>query len=495
MPRACPACARTWGSDATFCGACGALLDPAAVAPAHPSGRTRGRRGLAIAGVLAVAVVTTLAVPRVDLPSFGGSGIEDDGIALPTEAVASDPPSTRPVGPQTVRCSRGRVPADDCVQWRVEAPAEAPAAIVLPDTDVLLGRESDGLVARDPEDGEVRWRRPPGEGPVFPVMQTDEALIVIGREGRVRALDLLDGTERWSRDGARPISYGPPTSGAVLPVATGGQGGEGPTGVLTLDPRDGTPLWRWSPPWAGPVSSLTSIADAVLVAGGGHLARLDARTGAVTWTVETVDDAIVRHHPPGIVSTRRFAPDAADGPSLLLHLEATGERLAELPVDNPAGLVVAGDVVAVHRPREGEVHGYDAYRGERRWTWPLGGGGALGTPIGEHATDRIVAMAPDAGVVSRIDPATGDPVWQTELPPSDATGGSRSFLGQPLLVDDRVVVEDENSRVSVLDVRDGHLLVSVDAGPGLDVRSIDPLVLEQGGTLMRIAVEGPETGQ
>lgn len=497
VPRACPACDRTWGSDATFCGACGALLDPAAVAPAHPSGGTRPRRGLAIAAVLAVAVVVTLAVPRVELPSFGGNGIEDDDIALPTEAVGPTARTPSASGRGDVSCSRSRVPTDDCFLWRVDGAIGGPGITSLVRAGILLTSGEDATVARDIETGEQRWERDDLGTPVFPLLATDAVIAVFGRDGRVRGLGVTDGTERWSFRGV-PLGLDPSRTNGVLPLGVRDAADEDPTGLVGLDADDGVVRWEWAPPWSGPIGSVTITPDAVFATGAGRLARVDAATGRTEWAVDTAADAYLQYHDQGVVTAHGPTGDqstrAEDDAGLVLHAAATGEVLQRLGATTLMSHVVTAGRLVVHDPSDAAIRGLDLATGDVLWTRPLEGRGSLGMTT-DGSPPLVVVMERGADRVSRLDPRSGEPLWQATLPRSAAHAGSSAFLGQPRVAGDRVVVEDENSVVTVLDADDGRELVSLDGGVGLDVRSTQPLVLVHRGDMMAVDVEGPETGQ
>lgn len=491
MPRACPVCGRTWDHDASFCGACGTLLDttrngaPQEGSPAAPRARTRGLRpGLVVVAILATAVVAALAVPRVDFPSLGADRVDDE-VALPSDV--DEPAPTTAASDAPVRCVGLQSPTA-CILWRVETDGPQPLGPRLPGLDVLVGSGPGGLQVREADTGELRWSR--DDLPEMWPLGVVGEVVVARTRSLTQGFDAEDGSELWARTGLRPV--GPPLQLDPPAVIMGRGDSDGTTALVALEPRDGDARWEWTPPWDGAVRSVTSTSpDALLASGAGRLARIDARTGTTVWTTETLDGAHLQPRPPGLVAaqTTVLGPDTA---SLVLHDAATGEVVHRVGSGGTvmSHLVVDG-VLVLHRPAEQTIAGVALDSGRQVWRHDVQEGGSLAFPVDRAARDAVVVMEDGATRVRRLDPSTGKPLWQVDLPESPRGANSSAYLGQPMLVDDHVVVEDPSSVVTVLDLGTGDQRVRVDGGRELDVRSLDPLTLVREDEWFRIDVRDP----
>lgn len=486
MPRACPTCGRTWGPDAAFCGACGTHLDPSPDGPwdqdpAHAPNGSGPSRGLVLVAVLAVAVAAALAVPRVDLPSLGTDRVDDE-VALPDDVDSPRPTPTASEGP--VRCL-GVASPTACIMWQVETRGPQPLGPRLPGTDVLVSSGPNGLQVREAATGELRWSR--DDIPeVWPLGVVDDVIVARTRS-LTQGFAVRDGAALWAKTGLRPV-------GAALrlepPSVVLGRGdSDGTRTLVALDPGGGDVRWEWDPPWTGTIKSVASTSpDAVLATGAGRLARIDAATGQTVWTVDTVEGAYLQAHPPGHVTAQPLDQDDGTAP-VLVHDTTTGEVVQQLSDGGVvmSHLVTAG-VLVVHRPAEQTVDGLSLRTGQPVWSHPLRPRGSLGFPVDEPSRGPVVVMDDEARLVRRLDPTTGELLWEAELPTSPRGANSSAFLGQPMLVADHVVVEDPSSVVTVLDLATGRQRARVDGGLQLDVRSLDPLTLVRGNEWFRIDV-------
>lgn len=170
--------------------------------------------------------------------------------------------------------------ADGGERWVGHVPERDPTPIVAGDTVVFSG---DGLHGFDAVGGTYEW--------VFDDEQVTSAMVdgdlyVGGVEGTVRALDVDDGTEKWS--------YSTETDARVTPLVAGDdalylRGPEEQACAVDLD--DGEPLWRRRTD--GTVRDVIVEAGVAYVASeNGSIRALDATTGAERWLV--VEDGDVR---------------------------------------------------------------------------------------------------------------------------------------------------------------------------------------------------------
>lgn len=483
MNRTCPECGRDWARDATFCGACGAHLDPTPAASAGGTGTVSPRRGVLVGLALLVAVGMGIVLVRAtgDVPAAD----PDDTVALPTP----DPEGTvaTPTGPTPVRCTRARVPLE-CLAWEVDTGHEISLGPRLPGAGILVDTTADELTAREPGTGGMAWRR--GDlGELRPQAVVDGVLVLARRDGSVRALDAATGADLWTRNGLVPVAQGAHRLDTAVVVAGRRPDGGGPPSTLVgLDPRTGTERWEWTVPWEDGIGTSVQAAapDGLFVTGARRLARVDAATGRTDWVVETLAEAYLQVQPPGHVSAQQLGTRSS--PQLWLHDLASGQVDLRMPATRVVSHQVVGDVVVVNAPAEGVVRGMELSTGELRWQYVVDTSAALGFPYSPADPTAVVVLEREANRVLRLSPATGEAIWEAELPAARPSPGSGTFFGQPMLVGDVVVVEDTSSVITLLDAATGRERLRVAGDPALDVRSLDPLTLVQGQRWMRVDV-------
>lgn len=484
--RTCPSCGRGWRHDADWCGACGARLTDVGTVDEQATPRLTARspvRWWVLAATLSVVAVAVVVLAGIGPGGLDGADVGDDTIELPTEMSTAAP---SPSGPVPVRCTQDRVIVD-CLAWDVDAGGPVSLGPRLPDSAVLVDRRPEGITVRDAATGEVRWSREDvGRAP--PLRVVGDVLLIRAGPTSVAALDLDDGSEQWRAGDVRSVGMLPELPDlAVL----GRVDEDAVDGLVALDPASGEVVWEWEAPWDAPIASAAqAIApDMLLVTGGGRLARLDGGTGTTVWDVETLPGGYLQAQPPDHVSVQQLTE--GDDPRLWIHEAATGARVLEMAAARIASHLVTGDRLVVHAPAEGVVRAHDLATGEELWHLLLDGGpGALGFPATAAAPrDALVVLERGSRLVTRLDPATGDPLWSVRLQPSAsrATNGG-TFLGTPAILDHHVVVEDTSSVVTVLDLATGEERVRVAGAPDLDVRSLEPLTLVQGSRWMAVAV-------
>ncbi|MEU9102147.1 serine/threonine-protein kinase [Streptomyces sp. NPDC048361] len=163
---------------------------------------------------------------------------------------------------------------------------------------------------------------------------------------------------------------------------------------------------------------------------GVALARLDAVTGKVMWSVPGAGgQALSDDYAPAIAGGRVLA--RAPGGPLRAYDPASGKQMWSADVSAYSGVRPAGAAVLL-TTADGQVTALDAATGRERWRKPLGGPRAQWVIAGDGGTAYAVAPGGDGGsastnavtsktavtsatsttVVTAVDPATGAVRWQ-----------------------------------------------------------------------------------
>jgi polyvinyl alcohol dehydrogenase (cytochrome) len=170
---------------------------------------------------------------------------------------------------------------------------------------VGVGNPDDGVLAFDPLTGERKWLTTlypdrdrdldVGASPVVFMLKGREAIAQATVEGLFAVLDARSGDMLWSRElvmgsAVHGLLASPGYDGSALYVVSAGD----PTGVIALNPNDGSVRWRHLTDL--PVYSAPAVGDGVVVSGTGavfgdvrqgSLEALSAIDGSVLWSYET----------------------------------------------------------------------------------------------------------------------------------------------------------------------------------------------------------------
>lgn len=335
--RCCPACAATVRvRDARWCGTCGELLEPVAVASPPPTGTSwRRRLVLGVVGAASIAAAVVTGGGLVDRAAERSAAVQDLTVATPDaaalERVERAPPPTVPVVEEPT-CTRTGDRA--CFLWTAEVDG-AGFSVATVTRDLLVTQDAylREIVARDLDDGTVAWSVELGGGggrPGAPVLTAGDLVLSVEGEDLV-ARELATGVERW-RTGEL---------GRLLP-------------------------WQ-----------AHRAADELVVVGGdvrapesdtdlGHavVAGLDAGTGQVSWqqsgtsaslaaggvtVVTTADGQLAAYAPTGERRWRTAEASEGRGPAAWAH----GHAISVYEEDT--------GVSELHRLSDGAPLGYDGY--------------------------------------------------------------------------------------------------------------------------------------
>jgi polyvinyl alcohol dehydrogenase (cytochrome) len=170
---------------------------------------------------------------------------------------------------------------------------------------VGVGNPDDGVLAFDPLTGERKWLTTlypdrgrdldVGASPVVFTLQGREAIAQATNEGMFAVLDARSGDPLWSRElvagsAVHGLLASPAYDGTAFFAASAGD----PTGVLALNPTDGSVRWRYLTDL--PVYSAPAVGEGVVLfgtgavfgdVGHGSLEALSASDGSILWSYDT----------------------------------------------------------------------------------------------------------------------------------------------------------------------------------------------------------------
>lgn len=477
---ACPTCGRSWGDEATFCGACGDQLPGSPIRPSSPTPRPEQRppRARAVVGVVVAGLV--LAGVGALVAGTAGPGepsVADDEVAVPVDgdgarAAATEAGDTPPV----VECRRAGGPFD-CARWMRrpvgDADDEGAFAWATATTDRVLVANGSMLTALDRATGRTQWEHE-ADGDLVDLRVDGEVVVAQTGHAVTLGLSIHDGTVRWTAESTERLLLERPMAGTAHTVRRVGN-----EFVLTArNTGDGTARWRHRlaaperPAFHGLVHVVPSEIVTLVTKGPSELptvVALDSEDGTVRWrrpeshpvhaTLDTTVVVDVDPNPGGADDV--FGP-VSGPPTTLVGLDsADGTERWRQEVDSVFGGHVFRDGLLVMSSGEGII-ALDLASGEEHWS---GAGHGF-----EHLVDVLRIGGPPSGelpvIVSFVDqvddfvmgrdPVTGELVWRTQ--PVERA----EFL---TIVDGRIVAGQGGGSVTQLDPVTGQVLVTVSTAP------------------------------
>lgn len=451
----------------------GALLVTGALLLAWWVFFSRLSRRLRVAGV--VAAILALAAAAILLRVRGMSGDLVPIVAFRWESLATSKPALQP--PQAERRSAALQPPEDRASPSSPAPGSRAASVSRParragDHPQFLGPQRDGTLhgvrlARDWKAKPPRrlWKQPVGEGWSGFAVHGDIAVTQEqhGNQEQVVAYDLATGRPLWGHaDVARYATFiagiGPRATPTVVDGRVFTLGG---TGILNaLDLTSGRRLWSRSvvdenaatlPEWGKSCSPLVLGAHVIVSAGGagGHsLVAYDADSGEPVWGGG--DDRSSYSSPVLLELAGRPQVVVLNAASVAGHDPETGGLLwqhawpdqsphvaAPVPLDGDRVLVSSGYGVGSKVFRiEGGPRG--PLQARLEWESPR-----LKSKFANVVLHDGWVYGLDDGVLTCIDPATGERRWKE----------GRYGHGQLLLVEDLLLVQTEQGEIVLLEPR------------------------------------------
>jgi outer membrane protein assembly factor BamB len=308
------------------------------------------------------------------------------------------------------------------------------------------------------------WRTPlPAAPAAAPIADAGHVFVPL-RSGRLIALDVASGRERWS---VELLATGRPALGnGVLFVATA-------TEIRALDAATG--VSRWQLP-AGPLAAAPIWRDGWVIAGteNGELLAVRADDGKLVWRRQVGRLSAV----PTVDGDRLMLP-LADGRIVLASL-LTGEERWSRAFGGAPGPALFDDERVFVGARDNHFYCLDARDGGIHWRWRT-----AADVVGPAAVDRdhVYFISLD-NVLRALDRWHGGQRWRRPLP-------MRAF--EVLLTPDGlIVISGLAADVLFFNARDGAPAGRWTAGDQLGA----PLVLTPGaGQIRMVAVAGGVSGE
>lgn len=309
----------------------------------------------------------------------------------------------------------------------------------------------------------VLWSKDAGSGSksyLRLVPALDGNSIYVGdSKGRVTAINLEDGRERWSVDTDLTTTGGTAAADGIVVIADRlGQ-------VVALDQNDGKERWRTVVSSQVLAPALIEQGLVVIQSQDGRLHGLDAGNGKQRWLHTATVPALSLHGTGRPVAFRNAVLSGFANGRVVAVNANDGRLVWEQAVSNPRGRneierlvdvdapvkIVNGTLVAANY--QGRVIAVSLRTGALIWARELS------TYSGIDADSRNVFLTDEDGTVIAMAQGTGATAWK-----QDKLRGRR--LNAPTYIDGMVVVGDFDGYVHWLSADDGHLMARYHIGGG-----------------------------
>ncbi|MCX4527862.1 serine/threonine-protein kinase [Streptomyces sp. NBC_01551] len=276
---------------------------------------------------------------------------------------------------------------------RVRCAADADSAVVAVEAPDGPGVR---LLAREPEDGRVRWWRDlpetrMGQGPALTLAG---GLVLCGARGELVALDRATGATVWRRPVQGGGSRGPVVSGDCLVLADG-------LLLTALRAADGQPLWSW--PRNNHVPGPRLPGGPVHVMDGNTVRALRRHDGRELWRFEAGSPAPRPLVEGGVVYAAVFRPEEGWDVVYALHAES-GAVLWQQRVVRRGGPACALEPLGIRR-------------------------GVLYVKSSDAGRGGLLGRTRRAPFLTGLELSTGKPVWQWDRPGPYTVGALLSADG------------------------------------------------------------------
>ena len=309
-------------------------------------------------------------------------------------------------------------------------------------------------------------------------------IFTIDADNRVSATS-SDGTPLWNFDLTPLREKASQGQGGGLALGDGRLYVSSGFGTLSaLDPASGTEVWTQR--LGNTATGAPSYRDGLvyLVSGDTTGWAIEADTGRVRWQVDLPSDVSNVAGAPAPAVSDKYVSFAFGTGTVQTVFRQGGLRVWSADIlgrrngvtlagitDVTGDPVVAGDMLFAGN-HSGRTVGFSLFDGERKWTARMGALGAI------WAAGDSVFLVSDLNQLVRLDAATGEQIWATDLPgyvprrrPNKRRDSAYANLG-PIMAGGRLIVASSDGQIRSFDPKDGTLLSSIEIPGGATTRPI-----------------------
>lgn len=289
---------------------------------------------------------------------------------------------------------------------------------------IIYAASMDGkLHAVDIQSGQEKWSFQTGGYIYYNTPTAAHGLVYIASErgglyalnaqasngGKLVALDAQSGQEKWSFPLGSGGNYASPAVANGLIYMGAGAGPGNIRRLVALDAISGHLKWIWSYQGGNEIMSTPTVANGIVYigAGDGRLHALDAQSGREKWSF-----------PGGIFNS---APAVANG---IVYTSAYGGELSALDAQsgqkkwsfstgspNSVAMTVAHGIVYANTT-EGKVYAFDARLGGQKWTYQAKENILYATPV---VVNTMLYLVTSGGEIVALDAFSGQVRWSYEV--------------------------------------------------------------------------------
>ncbi|MBE2221338.1 MAG: PQQ-binding-like beta-propeller repeat protein [Anaerolineae bacterium] len=312
------------------------------------------------------------------------------------------------------------------LQWQVDPGAGMNAPAQVAGGNVIVATET-AVLAYHPQTGAEVWRVTPERGVWSRSLAGNGRMVAVGIPGGLLALDAVDGTQLWQTDMVGEVLWPPLVTETAVYVGTAfvGPGVEpdpdGKSWIYALDARDGAV--HWSVETETYALTTPAVAENRLVVGGSFLAGDDVEEGG---------------------GLRIYAFDRTEG-TTLWHVDSLDGFIKSLAVDEYVTFLAYTDM----------LYGLNVADGTLAWKYPT-----ENWSPGFVADEHVVYLGSDNAFVHAVDGSTGTAVWRQPL-----AGVFNSPRSRPVLAGDKLYFQSNDNQIYALKKENGSLVWHTEPEP------------------------------
>jgi len=348
--------------------------------------------------------------------------------------------------------------------WEYNSAAGYDAQPLVADGVVIVISLDGALVALDPITGRVRETHQLEAAVSGTPAISDDTLFAVTHDGVLRAISLVDWTQRWAQPDY-DTNAAPAIAGDL--VLAGGRDGA----LVARRISDGS--HRWTEPAED--ATRVSVAEGRVAMSGASsgqikMIKLDDRSALLDETTEGAETGTAAQFENSVYVAHR---DVAGGSNGVDAFDASGTKV--WPWDEPEhlriqGITVDDDNVYVYTEWPARIHALNRATGEKRWPAVHVGGPIVGDG---GVADGLLYVVDITDGLSAIDTSTGEIVWSvpldvTEPPARVVVSGGLVIAATKVVGAGRIVAFAAPSDPRLLEAR------AASAAPSLPQTSDEP---------------------